>query len=95
MQTIYSSLKVNNEFELCSVYSEEAKGLLEQGLLKNRISYFISFPRKKLFDRHKFKCIFCVNESDLGRSEEIINEIFGDADPDIKMIARKNPVDYL
>ena len=65
METIYSSLKVNNEYELCSVYSEEAKNILEHALLKSRISYYISFPRKKLFDRHKYNCVFCVNESNL------------------------------
>ena len=95
METIYSSLKVNNEYELCSVYSEEAKSLLEQALLKERISYYINFPRKKLFDRHKFNCIFCVNENNLSDAENIVYDIFGEDDPDIKMISMKNPVDYL
>ncbi|MBP8968018.1 MAG: hypothetical protein KBG42_01905 [Lachnospiraceae bacterium] len=95
METIYSSLKVNNEFELCNVYSEEAKNLLEQALLKARISYYMNYPRKRLFDRHKFNCIFCVNENNLAEAEEIVYELFGEEDPVIKMISQKNPVDYL
>lgn len=95
METIYSSLKVNNEYELCSVYSEEAKNILEHALLKTRISYYINYPRKKLFDRHKFNCVFCVNESNLSEAEDLIMELFGEDDPDIKMISMKNPVDYL
>ena len=95
METIYSSLKVNNEYELCSVYSEEAKNILEHALLKARISYYISFPRKKLFDRHKYNCVFCVNENNLTEAEDIIMDIFGEDDPDIRMISMKNPVDYL
>ncbi len=95
METIYSSLKINNEYELCNVYSEEAKVLLEQALLKARISYYISFPRRKLFDRHKFKCIFCVNENSLAEAEDIVYDIFGEDDPEIRMISQKNPVDYL
>ena len=78
METIYSSLKVNNEFELCNVYSEEAKDLLEQALLKARISYYMNYPRKRLFDRHKFNCIFCVNENNLAEAEEIVFELFGE-----------------
>ena len=95
MDTIYSSLKVNNEFELCNVYSEEAKNLLEQALLKARISYYMQYPRRRLFDRHKFNCIFCVNENNLSEAEEIVFELFGENDPVIKMISQKNPVDYL
>lgn len=95
METIYSSLKVNNEYELCNVYSEEAKSLLEQALLKARISYYINFPRRKLFDRHKFNCIFCVNENNLTEAEDIVYDIFGEDDPEIHMISQKNPVDYL
>ena len=95
METIYSSLKVNNEYELCSVYSEEAKNILEHALLKTRISYYINYPRKKLFDRHKFNCVFCVNESNLSEAEDLILDLFGEDDPDIRMISMKNPVDYL
>ena len=94
METIFSKLKVNNEFELCCVYSEDAKNLLEQALLKARISYYMNYPRKKFFDHHRFNCIFCVNESNLDEATEIVDEIFGPEDPDIRMIAKKNPVDY-
>ena len=54
----------------------------------------MNYPRKRLFDRHKFNCIFCVNENNLAEAEEIVYELFGE-DPVIKMISQKNPVDYL
>jgi hypothetical protein len=31
----------------------------------------------------------------LAEAEDIISELFGENDPDIKMISMKNPVDYL
>ena len=55
----------------------------------------MNYPRKRLFDRHKFNCIFCVNENNLAEAEEIVYELFGEEDPVIKMISQKNPVDYL
>ena len=90
METIYSSLKVNNEYELCSVYSEEAKNILEHALLKSRISYYISFPRKKLFDRHKYNCVFCVNESNLSEAEDIVMDLFGEDDNALAAYRQRN-----
>ena len=39
MQTLYTSVKVNNEIELCAVSEPECKKLIEKALLENRISY--------------------------------------------------------
>ena len=39
MQPLYTTLKVNNEIELCEVSDPDCKQLIERALLKNRISY--------------------------------------------------------
>ena len=41
MQPLYTTLKVNNEIELCEVSDPDCKQLIERALLKNRISYYI------------------------------------------------------
>ena len=38
MQPLYTTLKVNNEIELCEVSDPDCKQLIERALLKNRIS---------------------------------------------------------
>ena len=43
MQPLYTTLKVNNEIELCEVSDPDCKQLIERALLKNRISYYIRF----------------------------------------------------
>ena len=40
MQPLYTTLKVNNEIELCEVSDPDCKQLIERALLKNRISYY-------------------------------------------------------
>ena len=45
MQPLYTTLKVNNEIELCEVSDPDCKQLIERALLKNRISYYIRWPR--------------------------------------------------
>jgi len=95
MQTIMSSLKVNNEYELCEVYSEDLKNSIEQGLLQERISYFIRYPKPKLFSRHKYICVFCVHEDSLDLAEEIVREMCGEDESQVKFLVRRNPVSYL
>ena len=41
MQPLYTSVKVNNEIELCEVSNIDCKVQIERALLKNRISYYI------------------------------------------------------
>ena len=53
MQPLYTTLKVNNEIELCEVIDLECKKLIERQLLKNRISYYIRWPKSSFFSRKK------------------------------------------
>ena len=45
MQPLYTTLKVNNEIELCEVFDPDCKQLIERALLKNLISYYIRWPK--------------------------------------------------
>lgn len=53
MQPLYTTLKVNNEIELCEVSDPDCKQLIERALLKNRISYYIRWPKSSFFSRKK------------------------------------------
>ena len=53
MQPLYTTLKVNNEIELCEVSDPDCKQLIERALLKNRISYYIRWPKSSFFNRKK------------------------------------------
>ncbi len=95
MQTIFSTMKVNNEYELCEVYSEECKKAIETGLLAQRISYFMHFPKTGLFSRHKYLCVFCVNETVMEKAREIVNQIVEEDGFEVRFLNRKNPTSYL
>lgn len=60
MQPLYTTLKVNNEIELCEVSDPDCKQLIERALLKNRISYYIRWPKASFFSRKKDACIICT-----------------------------------
>ena len=75
MQTLYTQLKVNNEYELCEVPDEEAKAAIEKALLENRISYFIKWRKSSFFSRKKNLCTICVNESVIEEAEGIITAL--------------------
>ena len=63
MQPLYTTLKVNNEIELCEVSDPDCKQLIERALLKNRISYYIRWPKASFFSRKKDACIICINDN--------------------------------
>ena len=63
MQPLYTTLKVNNEIELCEVSDPDCKQLIERALLKNRISYYIRWPKSSFFNRKKDSCIICINDN--------------------------------
>jgi len=71
--SIYTSLKVNNEYEACRVFTMEAKEMLESYLLKNRISYFIKWEKPRLFSKKQEACVFCVNENSLNEVTAAVN----------------------
>jgi hypothetical protein len=63
METAYQKVKVNNEMEWCEVEDLETKGKVEKILLNNRISYYITWAKPRLFSSDKNeRCIFCVNQ---------------------------------
>ncbi len=75
MQTLYTSQKVNNEYELCEIPDEESKAAIERELLAHRISYFLKFSKPSIFSRRKYLCTICVNESAIEEAEAIIQDL--------------------
>ena len=75
MQPLYTTLKVNNEIELCEVSDPDCKQLIERALLKNRISYYIRWPKSSFFNRKKDSCIICINDNVRDTAEEIVRGI--------------------
>ena len=47
-QPLYTSVKVNNEIELCEIADLECKQLIEKALLGHRISYYIRWPKSSI-----------------------------------------------
>ena len=88
-QTIYSSLKVNNEIELCEVSDLDCKQLIERELLKNRISYFVKWQKASLFRRKPETCIFCVNDNDKELAEASIRALGKDVEKKIEFLMSK------
>lgn len=74
-QSIFTTIPVNNEIELCEVNDPECKHLVERALLKNRISYFIRWPKPSIFRSKRNVCIFCVNEVSRDLAEDVIRDI--------------------
>lgn len=90
MQTLYSKLKVNNEYELCELYDPECKGAVEKVLLQNRISYFIKWPKVSIFSRRKYVCVICVNENVIYDAEDIISELCQEYGYEVKFLIKKS-----
>lgn len=95
MQPLYTSLKVNNEMELCEITDLDCKQEIERALLKNRISYYIRWPKTSFFGRSKDSCIICVNESAREAAEEIVRNICDEDGYTVKFILKKSQNDYL
>ena len=89
MQSIYTSLKVNNEIELCEVNDEECKKLIEKALLQNRISYYIRWTKTSFFSKRQ-RCIICVNENSKEVAEELVRSICDDAGYQVKFLLRQS-----
>lgn len=73
--TIYTKLKVNNEIELCEVSDLECKEKIEKVLLKNRISYFVRWNKKRFWSGRKETCIFCINSNSRDAAEQAIHTL--------------------
>lgn len=95
MQPLYTTLKVNNEIELCEVNNLDCKKMIERELLKNRISYYIRWPKGSVFSRKKDTCIFCVNDSVIDNAESIVRAICDDSGYHVKFLMKKSQNVYL
>lgn len=88
MQTLYTTLKVNNEYELCEIDNLDCKAAIEKELLRNRISYFIKWPKTSIFSRRKNVCIICVNESVIDIAESIIIQLCDELGYQVKFLIK-------
>ncbi len=95
MQPLYTTVKVNNEIELCEVSNPDCKHLIERALLKNRISYYIRWPKSSFFHRTKDCCIICINDNVKDEAENIVRAICDESGYNVKFIMRKSPNNYL
>lgn len=70
----------HREVAFCKVYSQDSKEKLERLFLKNRISYFIEWQERSLFqrlmskDKVKEKNYYTIriNEADVERARELV-----------------------
>jgi len=95
MQPIYTSLKVNNEIELCEINDLECKQLIERELLKDRISYYIRWPKPSFFSRKKNVCIICVNDNVKEIAENVVRSICDEKGYTVKFLMKRSPNQYL
>ena len=95
MQPLYTAVKVNNEIELCEITDMEGKQLIERALLKQRISYFIRWPKPSIFRRNRNACIICVHDDAREVAEEVVRSICDEYGYTAKFILKKAPNDYL
>mgnify|MGYP006916180329 CR=1 FL=1 len=94
MQPIYTSLKVNNEIELCEVADDDCKKLIEKALLKNRISYYVRWTKASFFSKRQ-NCIICVNDNSKEAAEELVRSICDEAGYRVKFLLRAASNNYL
>ena len=94
-QPLYTTLKVHNEIELCEISDLECKRLIEQALLKERISFYIRWLKPSLFSRRKNVCVFCVNENVQETAEEIVRSICDEQGYPVRFLFRKMSNQYL
>ena len=95
MQPLYTTLKVNNEIELCEVSDPDCKQLIERALLKNRISYYIRWPKSSFFNRKKDSCIICINDNVRDTAEEIVRWICDESGYNVRFILKRSSNTYL
>ena len=95
MQPLYTSVKVNNEIELCEVTNPECKKEIERELLKNRISYYIRWPKPSLFSRQKESCIICINDNSREAAEEVVRMVCAENGFAVKFLLKQSANRYL
>ena len=95
MQPLYTTMKVNNEIELCEVSDLECKQQIERLLLKNRISYYIRWPKSSFFGRQKDSCIICINDNVRDEAEGIVRAVCDEKGYNVRFILKKSQNNYL
>ena len=95
MQPLFTTVKVNNEIELCEVNDLDCKKIIERELLKNRISYYIRWPKSSIFSRHKDICIICVNDNVRDEAEGIVRSVCDESGYHVRFLMKKSPNNYL
>lgn len=95
MQTIFATAKVNNEIELCEVYDLESRREIEKEFLRNRISYYIRWPKTTIFSKHKNLCVICVNENSLEEAEDIVQMLCDELGFQVRFILKRSRNGYL
>ena len=95
MQPLFSTLKVNNEIELCEVNDPDCKKMIERALLQNHISYYIRWPKASLFSCKKNQCIICINDNSKEAAEEIVRSICDESGYSVKFLLRKSNNNFL
>lgn len=93
-QTIYSSLKVNNEIELCEVSDMNCKQLIERELLKNRISYFVKWHKASILRRKPQTCVFCINDNDKEIAENSIRALGKEVESKVEFLMNRTYNDF-
>ena len=95
MQPLYTAVKVNNEIELCEVDHPDCKKEIERELLKNRISYYIRWPKASIFSRKKDSCIICINDSSKEEAEEVVRSICETGGYEVRFLMKCSVNHYL
>lgn len=93
-RTIFTSLKVNNEIELCEVSDTDCKTQIERALLANRISYFVKWVKPRFLHRRREICIFCINENDRELAEHAIRSLGPSVEKRIDFLMSKSENDF-
>lgn len=90
MQPLYTSVKVNNEIELCEVDNPDCKKEIERELLRNRISYYIRWPKPSIFSNKKDSCIICINDSAKEAAQEVVRAICEESGYQVKFLMKRS-----
>lgn len=94
-QPLYTGVTVNNEIELCEISNMECKQHIEKALLRERISYYIRWPKPTIFNRKKDVCIICVNDSSRESAENVVRTVCDEKGFAVKFLLKKAQNSYL
>jgi hypothetical protein len=95
MQPLYTTLKINNEIELCEIAGHECKQAVERALLQKRISYYVRWLKPSLFSRRKDVCIICINDNVREEAENAVRAVCDETGFDVRFLMKRSKADYL